>query len=349
MRSKSKRHRSHSKRNHTKFDMKLQAAQLFEKIKAFVSDPSNIFYFILGIISAFNEKVEGIYHKIKDFIGAIKPCIATFKTAYAAYAKLTEGPIESHISGPLKNVEEAFNKHEGKKEYCEKTKEQIYQNFENALDEDIKNQGIIGEVYSKMTPGIIKNLTTKIISSTSSEWNYCMSIRYGKCPLMQEEILKKYKNPFIYEQQCLYFHNLNCNNFSPDTNGLWEFVKKADKLYDFLGTSGKCIHSIVNEVEGTSGDKSQEFRNLLKEIFPKDQLIKDAMAAAIGVILNITTLGAWGGLKAGYYILDLSEKIEKYYKDALKDAPFKIGNILGNGMLIAKTFITGRRRKFRKN
>jgi len=73
------------------------------------------------------------------------------------------------------------------------------------------------------------------------------------------------------------------------------------------------------------------------------------LAAAVGVVLQIITLGAWGGLKAGYYLLELAEKIKKYYDDALKDAPFNIGNIVGNGLIIAKSLIAGRRRKlFRK-
>lgn len=327
--------------------MKAQAAKLFDQIKTLATDPHNIFYFILGILSNFNDGVEKIYQKIKDFISEIDPCIDTLKTAYGAFAAI---PVDQQqISGPLKSVEEAFNKTNGKKQYCENTKSQIDQNYEKAVAEHIKHQGLLGETYNLMAPNILKQFTTKILTTMSSDWNYCMFIRNGECPIMQKEIKRIYKNPFTYETQCLYFHKLDCGNFVPETNGLWEFIKKADKLYDFIETAGKCIYNIVNGVNGKSADKLQKFGNLLKEIFPRDKLIKDAMAAAIGVVLNIATLGAWGGLKAGYYLLDLAEKIEKYYKDQLGDAAFNIGVLMGRGILIAKSFITGRRRKFRKN
>ena len=150
----------------------------------------------------------------------------------------------------------------------------------------------------------------KTFGKLNDNWNYCMFIRYGECPHMRMEIKKIYKNPFTYEKQCIYFHELDCDNFKPEVNGLWEFIKKADSFYSFLETCGTCIYNIVNGVNASAGSKLKQFVSLLKVIFPTDKLIKDVLTAAVGVVLQIITLGAWGGLKAGYYLLELAEKIK---------------------------------------
>lgn len=340
-----KGHKTHAK----KFNIKTAIGSIFSKLNDFITDPFNIFYFLLGVMSAFNDNVDEIYKKIKDFKEAIDPCINTLKTAYNTYKSYTEKPNTEEISKPLKEVEVAFNNQENKKEYCEKTKHEIDANYEKTIEEHIQHQGLIGETYNSITPAFMKSFATKMVGKVVGDWDYCMAIRYSQAPKMQAHIKKVYKNPFTYEKQCLYFHKLDCDTFKPEINEVWELVKKADKLYDFVLTTGECIQNIVAGVKPDSEDKVKNFVNLLKEILPRDKIIKDTMAAVIGVVLQIATLGSWGGLKAGYYVLDLYEKIKKYYDDVTGDAAFNIGKTLGTGLIVAKSFVTGRKRKFRKN
>jgi len=254
----------HSRRNVTKFDLKEKAMEIFEKLKEYLTDPINIFYFILGIISSFNDKVESIYNKIKEYVEAIEPCISTFKTAYEAYKTYKQPEVSLKIPEALREVEEAFNKIDSKKQYCEKTKEQIETNYERAMDEHLKNQGIVGETVSSIAPKFFKSLAIKTFGKLNDNWNYCMFIRYGECPHMKMEIKKIYKNPFTYEKQCIYFHELDCDNFKPEVNGLWEFIKKADSFYSFVETCGTCIYNIVNGVNASTGTKVKQFVSCLK-------------------------------------------------------------------------------------
>jgi hypothetical protein len=76
----------------------------------------------------------------------------------------------------------------------------------------------------------------------------------------------------------------------------------------------------------------------------------DMIAGAVGLAANIFTLGAWGGIKGGYYLIQLALDLKKTYDNTMKDAAFNVGKLIGQGVLIAKSAVLGRRiLRHRKN
>lgn len=152
-------------------------------------------------------------------------------------------------------------------------------------------------------------------------------------------ITKKYGSLKNYEDQCKFFANFDCEKFDPETSDLLSFAKKVWGFVSKLYQGGNCIGAILQT--------KPEFTKSLSEYFKKTYL--DKIFNSMGDhAAHLLTLGVWGGLKAGYHLVELGLKIKDFYDGLLSDPAFSLGGIVGKVILIIKSILVGRRRRFKK-
>lgn len=72
------------------------------------------------------------------------------------------------------------------------------------------------------------------------------------------------------------------------------------------------------------------------------------MATTLGVVANVLTFGAWGGIKGGYYLIELGLQLKELYDEITEDVPFKIGKLVGKAIVIAESLLVGKRKFYRR-
>lgn len=187
-----------------------------------------------------------------------------------------------------------------------------------------------------------------------------------------EQFYIRYGGFEMYKRRCEMFVNQDCNTYEQRVL-TWESVKTfASQAYGFISNYGETIICIFESFEKVSelrmlNPNDQNPSRLLinnKLIKMKEKLSKlvnlfnQSWTSIIGnILLNLITVGAWGTVKAAFYIVklfdlftDLTFKIPTR-RDLLPEdykIAFIIGNIFGSSYMIIKTWLIGRRRKFRK-
>jgi len=48
-------------------------------------------------------------------------------------------------------------------------------------------------------------------------------------------------------------------------------------------------------------------------------------------------MGAWGGVKGGYYLIQLANNIKNFYDDVSENLAFRAGKLVGKGISITKS------------
>jgi len=334
-------------------------SEIFEKLKEAILDPVNILYFSFGVASEFYEDAEKIYKQVKEVIEFFKPCYETFQSI-AKSAKEDKENEEKKQKQEIKEKAETeklaklikftdqldllSSSKKNKMEYCKKSKKDIMDNYDKALN----------EISSK------KSLFTKFIEWTLKSTNeydkkflhvdVCYLPTSLKAPKTAKEITKNFANQAEYGKQCIYIWKLDCKVFEPETAGIWDFIKKAYSYYKFVKKAGTCIVNLASNLVSNSklNDKQNNIVNGVKNLFKKDGFFYDALATTLGAVAHVFTLGAWGGIKGGYYLIELGLEIKKFYDDQTKDLAFRIGKLVGKGIKIAKSFLFGRRKLLRR-
>ena len=88
---------------------------------------------------------------------------------------------------------------------------------------------------------------------------------------------------------------------------------------------------------------------IIGKFFTSGDFIDAAMRGMVGVVANVLTGGLWGGVKGGYYLVELVRKISNFTQKTKESTnAYQLGKIIGNCVMIVKSFLLGRRRRLMK-
>lgn len=291
-----------------------------------MTDPENILYFGLGVLSVFNTYFDTLYRNIQPVIAKFRQCATSVVDAIKLVGTTleTKDKEEDSISKDKNIIEFLANMKDNASQiaYCKKVKaenEEIYDRAEvkkNDRDYDIFD---LFALFFKTTVG------KKFATSTE----YCQQV-YTLKPKHQAEIAERFTSIENYIQQCMYFKELDCDKINAEP-GIMDFIGKAYKYYKVINSVKTCIVNVL----GSDDTKSNQFQK---------SFLHDIIAGAVGVTANIFTFGAWGGIKGGYWLIQLAIDLKTAYDDTMKDLAFNIGKLIGKGVMIAKSIILGRRK-----
>lgn len=119
---------------------------VFNYLKKEVTDPENILYFVLGVLSVFWTSIEEFYHKFRPKVGILKTCISAAKISFKVVSETLDQKDdedkELEKNRELLSFLAAMESKEKQKNYCEKVKREIDNVFDEAeLKKNDRNYG----------------------------------------------------------------------------------------------------------------------------------------------------------------------------------------------------------------
>lgn len=295
---------------------------VFNYLKKELTDPENILYFVLGVLSVFWSSIEEFYHKFRPKVGILKTCISaakiSFKVVSESLDQKDDEDKELEKNHELLTFLAKMESKEKQKNYCEKVKREIDGVFDEAeLKKNDRNYGPLDLLLLWWN----QNGKKSFVSSQE----YCDQVDILK-KYRKQNLIEKYGSLQQYKQQCIYFKDLDCETMEVET-GIIEFVSKAYKYFKYVHTVEKCIVKVLGESD-----------------FIQDT-ISDLLTGAAGFAANIFSFGAWGGIKGAYKIFKLASDLKKSVEKFRHDLPFNVGKIVGRGIEIAKSILLGKKKR----
>ena len=296
-------------------------SQVMKYLKKEITDPENILYFVIGVLSVFWEALEEVYHKMRPKIAVLKTCISASKISFKLISEALSNDEEDSAlekNEDLLKFIAAMGTKEKQRDYCLKVQSEIDQIFDEAeLKKNDRNYGPIDLLV------LWFNQTGK--KSFVSNQEYCDQVDILK-KRRQMNIIEKYGSIKQYKQQCIYFKDLDCQTMEVET-GIIDFIKTAHKYFKYVHTIEKCIVKVLGENDFI------------------EESIKSALSSVAGFAANIFSFGAWGGIKGAYKIFKLAQDLKKKYDHFRRDLAFNVGQIVGRGIEIAKSILLGRKKR----
>lgn len=304
---------------------------IWDYLKNKMTDPENILYFVLGVLSEFSSFFETLYKTIQPWIKKFRPCVEavidTFKEVAAKIEEKTKEQEEIERNTELMALYTKTKDPALQKAYCVKVKQENENIFAQAevkkLDRDYDVFSLIGLLFN-----------TTVAKSFASSKEYCERVFILKNK-DQNNISLSYGSLEIYMTQCMFFRDLDCDKFTTET-GFGNFIGKAYKYYTIVSNIKTCITNAIEIDKDTAST------------FTKS-IVFDSIKGGAGLVANIFTLGIWGGVKGGYYIVRLAVDLAKAWENLTDHLAFTLGQTFGKGIMIAKSILLGRRKKMRKH
>lgn len=317
----SKRVHHKKSKNRSKDGEETILSQVIKYLKKEITDPENILYFVLGVLSVFWESIEEVYHNLKPKLGVLKTCISAAKISFKMISEALSNDEEDAAlekNEDLLKFIAAMGTKDKQKDYCLKVQSEIDQIFDEAeLKKNDRNYGPIDLLVLWFNQNGKKSFV--------SNKEYCDQVDILK-KRRQINIIESYGSIKQYKQQCIYFKDLDCQTMEVET-GIIDFIKTAHKYFKYVHTIEKCIVKVLGENDFI------------------EESIKSALSSVAGFAANIFSFGAWGGIKGAYKIFKLAKDLKKKYDDFKKDLAFNVGQIVGRGIEIAKSILLGSKKR----
>jgi hypothetical protein len=314
-----------------------------------LTDPENITYFIMGILSNWLPKIKDLYLKIKKIKHFFDPCyVAITKTLKMIRGTSVESDpakkedhdkeqakIQEDIQKQETRIQSAENddnaKPEKKAKACKETKELLEKIFTKAYNQryshlsknerDANMRGIIGTNNPKL----------------------CETALSPESEKAQKLIKKNFDNEEHYSEVCKIFRETgDCGNFNPDNSKAWNYIKKTLKYGLLVLSGGKCMFNLI---KGGGVTHNVEISSLASTAIGTWAITKSVFKEFGSFLLHIFTFGVWGVIRAAWNILILALKMKILISNFVEDIPFKLGELVGLGIKIAKALVSGRRKK----
>ena len=313
--------------------MTKSASNIIDKLLLEFKKPENYFKFLLGVLSQFITEVGTIYPAVKSVANEFSSCFEDF----------TQEKTSNSVP-QVSNFENNFKTPQARKDYCLAIKEQISKNYVDSHKEHhrksaglILDNPIIGWASDGVTH-VGKSLRRDTLASVDELCTFPVRL---EAPTIQKEIKAQFSTFEEYKKQCFYFHSKNCDDFNPETAGLTDFAKKAYGFYKSIIKAGKCVGVKINDPANVA---IKDVRQRLAKIFNVENVISGALTVAVNFAANIMTFGIWGGVKGGYYLVQLGLQIKEFWDNPSHETAYTIGQIVGKAILIVKSIIMGKRR-----
>merc|ERR1712032_369464 len=339
----------------------LSASNIFMKtLTAKITNPLNISYFLMGIMSEWISGVHEVYLKVKKVEKVLLPCEKLIGDLW----KIVEGnPTDAkqlNEQKDLKDKEANLNikaekqkKEEDnptvKKENCEKLKIKLDLIADTYMDNFHKDTSLMYGPYTEEQKKKMKKENDLILCSGPIDFDPT-----GK---VKKQILEDFDSLENFEEVCKDLRgNNDCSKYHPDNNGAWELIKKTAKYAKLLDDGADCVKNVLmgekkSGVQLTPAEANlvKDLHETAKKVFSAWSMFKTAAKQAGAFILNYMSFGIAGALKAAWNILRLVKNIFTFVKDVaekvMDDMPYHIGKIVGIVLKIMKNLILGRRRR----
>lgn len=305
---------------------------LFKLKQSLSSSQKNHFLFLIGVFSEFYPELKDLYQTLKPYSEQFISCFSNFQESPKSIPNF---PQFSSIEKFFKN----FNTKNKRKKFCnfytQKIKENAFKYFEE-----------INQVSNyKIIPGIPLN-DNKSYCNNIKKWS-----KEEKVFKINREISEDLRifNIKSFWDICDFFADKNCEKFdiglknTKITEDLQELAKDSFRYLNPINEAGKCIGLMLNDKNQL---KIKEIKSKIIKYFKvtgKD-LISLGIDQKVDNIKNLGKFGAFKGIKAGFLIMKLSDKVLKlkdFNND--EDISFRIGEIVGNSILIVKGLLNGNR------
>ena len=345
--------KSLSKRNRVKLSSKEASDFLLKKLKEQVTDPLNISYFVMGILSEWFPGVDKLHQEVKKIHKFFSSCEDFIKEAWA----ILHGKSISKNPAKKKEEEKEINENKEKKK---KVKEQISKiEFDDKTQEQRKQEfckntkAALEKVWKIAVDELFKTKSSnekksKLLGANDEKpKQFCDFPLYSASAL--KEINDQFENKENFTEICIEFReNNDCSKFKPDNEGAWNFIKKTLKYGIFVKNGATCIVNLLKK--GGKDDakgipENQEISKLANDALGAWSSIKAAFKEFGAFVAHILSFGVWGVLRAAYNLLKLGANIFKLAANVVTDFPYHIGKLVGTVIKIVKALLMGRRRR----
>lgn len=297
----------------------------------------NVLFLIFGVISEFVDgfdKVLDSFEKLNKTTKVTKELASCF-TGFGAKKE----PVDLSKS-PFAAIEAKTGSVADKVKFCESFKENIHENYVKAEKEDAENNK---SFWDAVSPDFLNKAVYSIGGKLASKEEFCKKPVTNKCPKLRTVLTKKFGSMKEYERQCLYFHSKDCDDFSPKTAGVKSFANDAYNYMSGLLKAGTCLNE---KLSSNSSPGIIQAKAIIGKFFNAQDFVQSAMKGVLGTVANVLTGGLWGGVKGGYYLVKLVNKVNNFKANSVDHKTiYLVGKIIGNCIMIVKSILLGRRRR----
>ena len=306
-------------------------AEIFKNPKEFLMT------FIIGALSAYDENFLILFEKFNLIKGAINACTDEI-------LGVSDDTNAKKFSGSAFEAKMDSTDKEKKKEYCEAC-QKTTEEWKTKFSANKNGNGVFGflvsEAYTKIST---KKKTCSYVLEALNETD---TGSFKVDAYLKNQLLGEFKTRENWIRECEYIMDLDCDDYNPQYAGIKGLGEKVYKYWKKIGAGFNCIKSdrtkaAVSAIIGGSNTNLIYGNALVTGL-------ATIFGGVAGVVANVMTLGIWGSLKGGYYLVktgilikDIAQNPEPYMKSYL------VGKITGNLIIMLKSFTLGKKRRFRK-
>merc|ERR1711957_206313 len=314
----------------------INAADVIDEIgKIFKNPKQYLMTFIIGAMGAYDENFSILFEKYEKIKAAVNACTDEI-------LKASDDTTEKKFSGSAFEANLDNTDPEKKKQYCEAC-QKTTEEWKTRFSDNKNGGGAWGSVVSE---------TYTVFSSKKRTCGYVLEglNDSGKIKVdapLKDELLKQFKTKENWMRECEYIMDLDCDNYNPQYAGIKGLGQKVYRYWKKIGAGFNCIYS----------DKTKAAVSAIIGGANTNLLYGNALATGlatifggvVGAVANVMTLGIWGAVKGGYYLVKTGMLI---YEIAQNPGPamksYLLGKITGNLIIMLKSFTLGKKRRFRK-
>jgi hypothetical protein len=208
---------SHSLSRHKTKRHLRKTSGITQFFKEKLTDKEQIFYFMLGIFSAWRPEAEIIYKKASEIISIAKSCIDVIEPLFKKDVEKPEAIIT--IEGSWEKSTE-----DKKESFCKKTKDEMELNY--------------ADPASAHKSGIRERIISQLVNKLFG-WDHC-EVKYEN---KKKQLATKYGTYENYQNECRFFRSLDCSKFKV-SNDVITIIKKAYNFYDFAKNGIECLSGL---------------------------------------------------------------------------------------------------------
>jgi hypothetical protein len=334
-------HKSHNHRTLSSNQSKTQLnlADVLVTIKEIFQNPAEfLMSFVIGALSAYDENFKILYEKYTKVKVAVQSCIEEINKANedTTQAKFSGSDFERNMDNTDPAKKKAFC------EACQETTEE----WKSYFSKNKNGDGVWGSMISG------------IYTVSSSKERTCSYVLEGltdagnikvdqKC---KDKLYKQFKSNDNWMRECRYIMSLDCNEYNPQYGEVKSIGEKVFKYWKKIGAGFKCISSPQTKIAVKAIIGVGAFNSIYGNALVSG--LSTIFGGVAGAVANVMTLGIWGAIKGGYYLVKTGLLIADFLKNPepyLKS--YLVGKITGNLIIMLKSFTLGKRKlkKFRKH
>jgi hypothetical protein len=337
----SRLHKSHNHKTLSANQARRATADVLSTIAAVFKNPQEtLIRYVLGALSAYDDNFQIIYDKYEIIKRAVDKCQDDIKAAKQDEVTKTWAGTSDNAKGFRAKLADNRTLDDKKKycELCQDTTKEWKAKFSSNKNGENWMGTAIGSTFSALTT---KAHTCGYVLDQLND------VDYGAFHVdkpMKQLLYKEFTTKENWKVECDYIMSLDCDNYNPNYAGVSDLGTNVYKYWKQIGAGFTCMTSDTTKaaIRALPGGN-----DIVNKVFGNAMIngVKAIFGGVAGAAINVLTLGVWGLLKGGYYLVKVGKLLFEIAKNPeAKLKAYLAGKITGNLIIMLKSIVGGRKK-----